>query len=98
MVRNGLRELDAIFRVFHRFFERSLGDPDGHRTDADPAAIEDLQGVDESLALEPEERFHRNVAIRQDDLRGGPPADPQLVFDLPAGSPGTAPFHHESPD
>src|SRR3990172_1579873 len=83
VVRDRLAELDAILRVRDGGLEGALRNPDRHRADADPAAVEEEERVHEALVLLSEKRVPGHLALREEDLRGGAPPHAELVLDLP---------------
>src|SRR5207247_9449822 len=96
--RDGFRELNSFLCELHRFFEGPLRNSDGHGADAESTPVEDLQRIDESLVLVPEESLLRDLTVRQDDLGCSDAADPELILDLSDRESGVPPFHDERDD
>src|SRR5580692_13176206 len=81
--RDGLAELLALLRVAHRSFVRALRHTQSQRSDRNPAAVQNLQAVDESFAFLAQQIFGRHLALREHHFARVTRAQTQLVFFFP---------------
>src|SRR5438876_10230065 len=78
-----LSELLALLCVMQRGFICALRHAHGQCSDADSAAVKNLQGVDEAVAWLAEQVLFRNAAIVKDDGRGVTGPESKCVFLFP---------------
>src|SRR6185437_15859826 len=80
---DGLAELFAFLGVAHRALIRALRHAEAERRNRNAAAIEDLEAVDEALALGTEKIFRRHAAIGEDHFAGIARAQAEFIFFFP---------------
>ena len=95
---DGLAELLALLGIAHRAFVRALRHTQAERRDRDAAAVENLQAVDEALAVAAQNIFSRDAAIRENYFAGVAGAQAELVFFLAGAKAGSSLLDDEGGD
>src|SRR5579864_4664117 len=92
---DGLAELFALLRVFHRSFVRALRHAQSQRGNRDSAAVKYLQTVDEALAFLSQQVSRRHTAIAENHFRSVARTHAHLVFFFPGAISGGALLNDE---